>query len=186
MDDFPPAPGTPGEGWGEGLLGMMRDMVVEESPHPTLSRSTGRGEEQPQFALSRHRSLAWFLNPYVQIAIGSVLVAVSELALKRGAADAAARQLLGGWFGISALGSWWTWLGIVTYLLSFASWLHVLRLMPLGIAYGLISICHVLVPMGSWLFLGEVISGRRWAGVGLIIVGIALVAKPAAGAEEKL
>jgi multidrug transporter EmrE-like cation transporter len=131
-------------------------------------------------------ALRSFLNPYVQIGIGSLLVAVSELALKRGATDASQRDVLNGLFGISALGSWWTWLGILTYLLSFASWLHVLRLMPLGIAYGLISICHVLVPIGSWLFLHETVSARRWTGIVLIVLGIALVAKPAAGAEEKL
>src|SRR3954469_14950075 len=104
---------------------------------------------------------AWFLNPYVQIGIGAVLVAISELSLKRGATDASQRHVFGGLFGVSALGSWWTWLGITTYLLSFASWLHVLRLMPLGIAFALISIAHVLVPLGSWLLLGEQISGRR-------------------------
>jgi ferrous iron transport protein B len=40
-----PSPGTPGDGRGEGLSRMTRDAVHEEGPHPTLSRSTGRGNE---------------------------------------------------------------------------------------------------------------------------------------------
>src|SRR4051812_40989234 len=39
-----PSPGTPGEGRGEGLLQMTRDVGLEEGPHPALSRRTGRGE----------------------------------------------------------------------------------------------------------------------------------------------
>src|SRR5689334_21956573 len=76
---------------------------------------------------------AWFFNPYVQIAIGALLVTASELFLRRGALTVATPSGLARWLGISALGSWWTWLGIVTYILSFISWIHVLRLLPLSV-----------------------------------------------------
>lgn len=124
----------------------------------------------------------WFLNPYVQIAIGAVLVTASELLLKRGATAAGGTSLL----GIGALASPWTWGGIVTYVLSFASWLYVLRHVPLGVAFGLINVVHVLVPLGSWVLLGEAISPRRWAGIGLVTAGIVLTARSVAAAEEKL
>src|SRR6476620_8801620 len=42
---FAPSPSTPGEGWGEGLPRRPRDVVLEEGPHPALSRRTGRGNE---------------------------------------------------------------------------------------------------------------------------------------------
>src|SRR5947199_3076101 len=83
---------------------------------------------------------AWFANPYVQLAIGAVLVAASELLLKRGAASGAAGSGIAGLFGFHALASPWTWLGIILYVLSFLSWLHVLRLMPLSVAFGIINI----------------------------------------------
>ena len=74
-----------------------------------------------------------FLNPYFQLGLGAVLVTASEILLKIGATAVPSE----GWLtevGIAALASWWTWAGIVTYLLSFASWLLVLRYVPLGIA----------------------------------------------------
>lgn len=132
------------------------------------------------------RIAAWFFNAYVQIAIGAVLVAAAELLLKYGASSSvrqgASRHVL----GLTALISLWTWLGIVLYILSFISWLHVLRLLPLNIAYSLINVVHVLVPLGAWIFLGEMVSGRRWFGIGLILLGIVLIARPLARAEAKL
>jgi drug/metabolite transporter (DMT)-like permease len=44
----------------------------------------------------------------------------------------------------------------------------------------------VLVPLGCWLFLGEVISALRWCGIALVIIGLALVAKPIANIEQRL
>lgn len=130
--------------------------------------------------------VAAFLNPYVQLAIGAVLVTASELLLRVGARDVTSAGGAAGLFGIAALASAWTWAGIVCYVASFASWLHVLRFIPLGVAFALINVVHVLIPVGAWLLLGEAVSARRWAGVGLVVVGILLVAKPAAAAEAKL
>jgi drug/metabolite transporter (DMT)-like permease len=126
--------------------------------------------------------LKGFWNPYVQIALGALLVTASELMLKKGATAAAGTS----WLGIDALASIWTWGGIVTYILSFVSWLYVLRYLPLGVAFSLINVVHVLVPLASWAFLHDVISPRRWAGIALVLAGIILMAGNVAKAEEKL
>ena len=131
--------------------------------------------------------VAWFFNPYVQIGIGAVLVAVSELLLKKGAMAAPQfAQMPTGLGGVSALASGWTWAGIVFYILSFASWIYVLRYVPLTVAFSLINLVHVLVPIGAWLVLGEQIPVRRWLGIVLILAGIIMVVGPATKAEEKL
>ena len=44
----------------------------------------------------------------------------------------------------------------------------------------------MLVPLGAWLFLHEMVNARRWVGIAITLAGIALVAKPAARAEEQL
>jgi drug/metabolite transporter (DMT)-like permease len=98
---------------------------------------------------------------YAAIAIGALLVTASELLLKQGA--------------MHGLASGWTWCGIVTYLLSFVCWLYVLRRLPLSVAYALISIVQVLVPLGAWIFLGETISVHRWIGIGCVLCGTLLV-----------
>ena len=131
--------------------------------------------------------LGWFVNPYVQIGIGAVLVTLSEVLLKKGADAAPHIARLPAWIsGVAALASGWTWAGIVLYLLSFASWLHVLRFVPLTIAFSLINAVHMLVPLGAFFILHEKISGQRWMGIVLILGGIILVAGPVAKAEEKL
>ncbi len=128
----------------------------------------------------------WFLNPYLQIALGALLVAASELLLKKGASVAARWPGAVSWTGIAALGSIWTWGGILTYILSFASWLYVLKYVPLGIAFTLVNSVQILVPVGAWLFLGEPVSPTRWAGIALVAAGILLLVRPAAAAETRL
>jgi drug/metabolite transporter (DMT)-like permease len=127
-----------------------------------------------------------FLNPYVQIGLGALLVTASEVLLKIGATHAPDIRGLTGWFGIGALASLWTWGAIVLYILSFISWLYVLRHVSLSIAFGLINVVHILVPLAAWTFLDELISARRWAGIALVLVGIALIARSIATVEEKL
>jgi drug/metabolite transporter (DMT)-like permease len=128
------------------------------------------------------RELHGFFSPYVQIAVGALLVTASELLLKKGAVLSQGSS----WMGIEALRSIWTWAGIVTYLLSFVSWLYVLRYVPLGIAFSLINVVHVLVPLASWAILGERVTLARWTGIGLVFAGIVLIARDAAKAEERL
>jgi len=111
-------------------------------------------------------------SPYVWIAIGALLVTASELLLKTGATR-------------GALLSGWTWLGVFTYILSFASWLYVLRKLPLSIAYSLITIVQVLVPLGAWIFLREQISSMRWVGIACVLCGTLMVSRSAATIEER-
>ena len=113
-----------------------------------------------------------FLNAYVQIALGAFSVTGSELLMKSGATS---QHGVIGLFGIAALASGRTWLGIVLYCLSFVSWVHVLRTIPLAIAYALINVVHVLIPIGCWFFLGEAISPQRWLGIAIICLGVLVV-----------
>jgi len=99
---------------------------------------------------------------YAAIGAGALLVTTSELLLKTGATH-------------GALASGWTWLGILTYILSLGCWLYALRHLPLSVAYALISIVQVLVPIGAWFFLGETISLHRWIGIAFVLCGTLLV-----------
>ena len=132
------------------------------------------------------RALGWFGNPWLQIALNAIIVTISELFLKMGARDTAHLAHTLSWTGFTGLASAWTWLGIVFVVLSLVSWLYILRLVPLSIAFPLSNVVHILVPLSSWIFLGELISTRRWAGIALVLIGLLVVAKPFARIEEKL
>jgi drug/metabolite transporter (DMT)-like permease len=130
--------------------------------------------------------LRWFANPWLQIGLNALIVTASEIFLKLGARHTARLTQSWNWTGITGLLSAWTWLGIVFVILSLFSWLYVLRHVPLSVAFPLSNVVHVLVPLASWIFLGELIGTRRWWGISLVLLGLAIVAKPIARIEEKL
>ncbi|HEU0210250.1 MAG TPA: EamA family transporter [Candidatus Udaeobacter sp.] len=127
-----------------------------------------------------------FANPWVQLGLSIACVFVSELLLKRGATKVAAPESAFSWTGINGLASPLVWWAILLIIVSFVSWLYVLRHVPLSIAYPLSRVVDILVPLGCWIFLGEMISALRWCGIALVVIGLALVAKPIAKMEERL
>ena len=132
------------------------------------------------------RIFAGFRNPWLQLALSVILVLASELLLKRGASETADPTDSWSWTGISGLASPLVWLAIIFIILSFLSWLYVLKYIPLSIAFPLSRAVDVLVPLCSWIFLGEMISTRRWCGIALVIIGLAVVVKPVGRLEERL
>jgi undecaprenyl phosphate-alpha-L-ara4N flippase subunit ArnF len=127
-----------------------------------------------------------FGNPWLQLTLSVLCVLVSELLLKRGATDIADLSSAWSWTGVNGLASPLVWLGIAFVIASFLSWLYVLKYIPLTIAFPLSRVVDILVPVSCWIFLGEFISPRRWCGIVLVVVGLALVAKPVARIEERL
>ena len=127
-----------------------------------------------------------FANPWLQLALSVVCVFVSELLVKRGASDTANPAQAWSWTGVTGLASPLVWLGIIFVIISFISWLYVLRYIPLTVAFPLSRVVDILVPLGCWFFLGEAISPRRWCGIALVIIGLAVTATPVARLEERL
>jgi drug/metabolite transporter (DMT)-like permease len=125
------------------------------------------------------------LRRFAFLGAAVVCVATAELLLKRGATATANVPGLVPGFGTGALLSKWTWLGILFYVSSFVCWVQVLRRMPLYLAFSLMSVVHVLVPLGSWWFLGETISLTRWGGIAAVLAGVVILAAPAMKAEEE-
>ena len=124
-------------------------------------------------------------DPRLQLALSVLCVLFSELLLKRGASDTASASSWS-WTGINSLASPLVWWGILLVIASFLSWLYVLKYIPLTIAFPLSRVVDVLVPLSCWIFLGETISARRWCGIALVVIGLAIVAKPVARLEERL
>ena len=69
------------------------------------------------------------------------------------------------------------WVAIACYIGAFFVWMLILRRSSLSLAFPLSSLVFVGVLLGSWLGLGEHISALHWAGVAVIIAGIALLAE---------
>lgn len=124
-------------------------------------------------------------NPWIVLVLEIILVTGSETLVKIGASRTA--RIAGWeWTGLTGLGSVWIWCAIGLVILSFLCWIYVLRYIPLSIAFPLSQVVHVLVPLSSWIFLSEHISPRRWCGIAVVILGLAVMAKPVAKLEEQL
>jgi drug/metabolite transporter (DMT)-like permease len=102
-------------------------------------------------------------------ALGILLVVVSTMVegfgqvfLKRSALDAVRRHL-------------WIALGVSVLMIEVVLYSGALRLLAVSTAFPLTSISFVMVTILSRWLLGEVVAPRRWLGVGLILVGTALV-----------
>ena len=127
-----------------------------------------------------------FGNPWLQLALSVACVLVSEFLLKRGATEVADTGNAWSWTGVNGLASPLVWWAILLIIASFVSWLYVLRYIPITIAFPLSRVVDILVPLGCWIFLGDLISPLRWCGIAMVVIGLALVAKPIAQFEERL
>lgn len=124
----------------------------------------------------------WFFNPYTQISLSILLSAAAQLCLKKGA-DSSVPEI---WLGVEGLRSGWVWLGIGAMVTSLFFWLYGLKFVPLNIAFNLGGLVYVLVPLGSWLLLGEHIGPTRACGILLVCAGVFTIARPLMVMEEKL
>jgi drug/metabolite transporter (DMT)-like permease len=124
----------------------------------------------------------WYLNPYLHVGLTVVLSALAQLLFMVGSDHTPDGSLL----GFASLKSGVIWLGISCMIGSLVAWLQALRSLPLIIAFNLAAATQVVVPLGSWLFLGEEISILRWIGVLVVTLGVIIIAKPLAKLEERL
>jgi drug/metabolite transporter (DMT)-like permease len=59
------------------------------------------------------------------------------------------------------------------------------KVLPLNIAFNLVNIEHVFVPLASYLFLGEMISPMRAAGIAVVLLGVLVIAESYCRVEER-
>lgn len=74
------------------------------------------------------------------------------------------------------------WGGLVLFGLSAVVWLFVLSRTSLSFAYPFAALTYLLILLVDRFVLHETIPPLRWAGVGMIMIGIVLVARTAPAA----
>ena len=67
--------------------------------------------------------------------------------------------------------------GITCYVVSLVVWIMGLSRVEVSIAYPMLSIGYVLNAVAAWYLFGEAVSMTRLAGIGIIIVGVYIVAR---------
>ena len=67
--------------------------------------------------------------------------------------------------------------GIFCYAVSLVVWILALAKTPVSVAYPMVSLGFALNAGLAWWLLGEAVTPMRMAGIGVIIVGVFLVAR---------
>ena len=105
--------------------------------------------------------------------------------LKLGAGESVEAAVTAGWLGRIGLTSKWVWISIIFTLGGFGVWSYVVRVAPLSVAFPLVNVVHILIPLASWVFLVEHINPRRWVGIALVVAGLVTIARPQAELEGR-
>jgi multidrug transporter EmrE-like cation transporter len=67
--------------------------------------------------------------------------------------------------------------GLACYVISVVVWVMALSRVEVSVAYPLLSIGYVVNAIAAWYLFGEAVTPMRLAGIGVIIVGVCLVAR---------
>jgi drug/metabolite transporter (DMT)-like permease len=121
------------------------------------------------------------LSTFAFIITGVLLNAAAQLLLKAGtnALGGAIHLTMDNWFqtGIKVATQLPILAGLACYVVSLVVWIIGLSRTDVTIAYPMLSLGYVVSALGAWMFLGEVVSPQRLLAIGVILVGVALLAR---------
>jgi len=121
---------------------------------------------------------------FALILTGVLLNAIAQLLLKAGAGSLANVELRAGNALLIAgrlLTSMPILAGLTCYVLSVVVWILALARVEVSVAYPMLSIGYVVNALAAWWLFGENLSGARLAGIGVILLGVWLVARTSGG-----
>jgi multidrug transporter EmrE-like cation transporter len=111
---------------------------------------------------------------------GVMLNAVAQLALKAATNRLGPVSLALDGLGATALRVGlqpFVWVGITCYVISVAVWIAALSRVEVSLAYPFLSLGYVVNAIAAWYLFGENLSAQRVLAIGVIIVGVWLLAR---------
>ena len=123
-------------------------------------------------------SMTW--AAFALVLTGVLLNAVAQLALKASVSDTGIinldMQSL-----LSSAGSLatnlWLWLGLICYAISVVVWILALSRVDVSIAYPMLSIGYIVNAIAAWHLFDEPMNLGKVVGIGIIIVGVYILAR---------
>jgi drug/metabolite transporter (DMT)-like permease len=141
---------------------MRVDLVAEE-------REFDSGHAESRRALN---SSLWLWTAIGAIVLGSAGHLFIKLGLTLGAHTGSAGLL-------NRAGNYllqpWVIAGLAVYACGTALWIYAVSQRQISLLYPLTALTYVLVAVGGKLFFAEFISAGRWLGIGVVVVGVAML-----------
>ena len=119
----------------------------------------------PQFALVLTGVL---LNAIAQLLLKAGAGSLADIELRASNAATIAGRLI---FNVPIIA------GLGCYVLSVVVWILALARVEVSVAYPMLSLGYVVNALAAWWLFGESLGGARIAGIGVILVGVWLVAR---------
>ena len=120
-------------------------------------------------------------SAFAFIITGVILNAAAQLLLKAGtnALGGAIHLTRDNWImtGLKVATQWPIVVGMLCYGISLVVWILGLSRTDVTVAYPMLSLGYVIGAVGAWMFLGEVISPQRMLALGVIVLGVVLLAR---------
>jgi multidrug transporter EmrE-like cation transporter len=123
----------------------------------------------PQFALVLTGVL---LNAIAQLLLKAGAGSLADVELRASNAATIAGRLV---FNVPIIA------GLGCYVLSVVVWILALARVEVSVAYPMLSLGYVVNALAAWWLFNESLSGARIAGIGVILVGVWLVARSSSG-----
>lgn len=81
-----------------------------------------------------------------------------------------------GSFLLGLVSDGWLLAGIAAYVMQLILWVQILAILPLSVAFPIASLTFLVVAMACRVFLSERLDAGQFAGVVLVMAGVAIVA----------
>ncbi|MCP3867407.1 MAG: EamA family transporter [Gammaproteobacteria bacterium] len=120
------------------------------------------------------------LLSFTLILVGVLLNAAAQLALKASVKGMGAIDLSlvdSGSVALRLMSEPWLWVGLFCYGISVIIWILALSRVDVSIAYPMLSIGYVVNAFAAWALFGEVMTLARLSGMGIIILGVFILAR---------
>ncbi len=123
-----------------------------------------------------------FSKSMILILIAVLMGVLGQLLLKMGITQVGTLESSGGLAGLIQVGirvfsNLKVLGGFAAYGLSSLFWIVVLSKIDLSLAYPMLALNYVLVPLTAWLFLNEQVPPLRWLGIGVVIIGVVVISR---------
>jgi multidrug transporter EmrE-like cation transporter len=117
---------------------------------------------------------------FALVITGVLLNAFAQLALKASVSDTGVINLdLQSLFSSAGTlaSNLWLWFGLICYAISVVVWILALSRVDVSIAYPMLSIGYIVNAVLAWQLFGEPMSLGKVAGIGIIILGVYVLAR---------
>lgn len=117
---------------------------------------------------------------FALVLTGVLLNAVAQLALKASVSDTGIisldfQSLLSSAGSLAS--NIWLWLGLICYAISVVVWILALSRVDVSIAYPMLSIGYIVNAVAAWHLFDEPMNIGKVVGIGIIIVGVYILAR---------